>query len=58
MAQVDMKRFHMGCGESLQIHLAPLAFSRSGLLRLMRGQRSRFISEALTAKKRDREESR
>ncbi len=27
MAQVDMKRFYIGCGESLQVHSSALMFS-------------------------------
>lgn len=54
----DMKRLHMGCGESLQSHLPQLYFDKQLLASRARGQLTRFLEVALASRKITRDESR
>jgi hypothetical protein len=58
MAQVDMKRFYIGCGESLQVHPATLTSALSAQPLQKRNQLSPLIGQTLLTKKQNREESR
>lgn len=58
MNQVDMKRFHMGCGESLQAHLPPLFYSKRYLLSQLQSQLSRLGVGTASLRKNVQEESR
>lgn len=58
MAQVDMKRFYIGCGESLQVHPSALGLTFGARPQEKRSQPSRLIGQTLATKKQNREESR
>ncbi|MCU7914420.1 MAG: hypothetical protein KZQ65_00620 [Candidatus Thiodiazotropha sp. (ex Gloverina cf. vestifex)] len=58
MAQVDMKRLHMGCGESLQAHLPSPFYNKRYLLSQLQRQLSRLGGGTVSSKKMVREESR
>jgi hypothetical protein len=58
MAQVDMKRFYIGCGESLQVHPSNLGLAFDAQSQQKRSQLSRLIARTIATKKQNREESR
>jgi hypothetical protein len=54
----DMKRLHMGCGESLQSHLPLFIFGKPLLSSRGRGQLTRLAGVTAAIKKITRDESR